>query len=571
MPHKIKPLRLSVVIIFFLGLLFLFLGQLVSFQFFRSSFLLKLAAKQQTYFLELEPKRGTIYDRHMRPLAVNVSTFSLYAVPSRIKDKNAVAEKLNVFLGLDKDFILQRLTRPKEFVWLARKLDWETTQKLKAKDTEGLYFIKESKRSYPNSMLASQLIGFAGLDNVGLDGLEMHYDSYLKGTSGWTYGIRDAKKRDLTLSDIIQPPVDGYSLVLTIDEIVQYIAEREIEKIYQKYNAKGASIIVMDVKTGEILAMASRPTYDLNEPSKYPTEARRNRAITDFFEPGSVFKIVTASAALDENKISLTDKIFCENGEYRVANHTLHDVHPYGWLEFRDVIAQSSNIGTTKVAQMMGGAPVYKYAKSFGFGTPTSVGLSGEVGGVLKPLSQWSKTSIGAVPIGQEVCVTALQLACAISTIANNGVYMRPFVVQSIIDRKGEVIKDFKPQVVRKVISDETSKKMREILNAVVETGTGKLAQSKTFKFGGKTGTGQKIDPNGTYSHTKFTASFIGFAPLEDPQIAIAVIVDEPHPYYYGGVVSAPAFKLVAEDVLKYRQLALSKEGEYSLAKVDED
>ena len=327
----------------------------------------------------------------------------------------------------------------------------------------------------------------------------------------------------------------------------------------------------MDVKTGEILAMASRPTYDLNEPSKYPTEARRNRAITDFFEPGSVFKIVTASAALDENKISLTDKIFCENGEYRVANHTLHDVHPYGWLEFRDVIAQSSNIGTTKVAQMMGGAPVYKYAKSFGFGTPTSVGLSGEVGGVLKPLSQWSKTSIGAVPIGQEVCVTALQLACAISTIANNGVYMRPFVVQSIIDRKGEVIKDFKPQVVRKVISDETSKKMREILNAVVETGTGKLAQSKTFKFGGKTGTGQKIDPNGTYSHTKFTASFIGFAPLEDPQIAIAVIVDEPHPYYYGGVVSAPAFKLVAEDVLKYRQLALSKEGEYSLAKVDED
>ncbi len=571
MPLKIRHLRFSVVLIFFLGLLSVFLVKLVFIQFFRSSFLLKLAAKQHTYYLELEPKRGVIYDRNMRPLAVNVSTFSLYAVPPQVKDKEEVAQKLNALLSIDKGFTMERLSRSKQFVWLARKLDWETMGKIKSLDLGGLYFIKESKRSYPNSKLASQLIGFAGLDNVGLDGLEMHYDSYLKGQPGWTFVLRDAKRRDLALSDILEPPLDGYSLVLTIDEVVQYIAEREIDKIFQKYHAKGASIVVMDVKTGEILAMASRPTFDLNEPSKYPVEARRNRAITDFFEPGSVFKIVTASAALDEKKFTLSDKIFCENGEYRVANHTLHDVHPYGWLTFKEVIGQSSNIGTTKIAQKIGPQAVYKYAKSFGFGALTSVALPGEVSGVLKPVSVWSKTSIGAVPIGQEVCTTTLQLACAISTIANGGMYMKPLVVRAIVDKREEVIKSFEPEVIARVISVETSQKMREILASVVETGTGKLAQSKLFRFGGKTGTGQKVDPNGTYSHSKFTASFIGFAPLDDPQIAIAVIVDEPRPYYYGGVVSAPAFKLVAEDVLKYRQAGSAQRGRDFLAKADEN
>ncbi len=552
MQPKIKTFRFSVVLVIFLGLLFVFLGQLVSFQLFRSSHLLKLASKQHTYYLELEPKRGIIYDRKMRPLAINVPTFSLYAVPPRIKDKEEVARRLNELLGVDRAEIIEKTSRKKQFVWLVRKLDMRTMEEIRSWDLDGLYFIKESRRSYPNGKLASQLLGFAGLDNIGLDGIEMKYDSYLKGTPGWTFVLRDAKRRDLSLSDVLQPPIDGYSLVLTIDQVVQYIAERELDKIFEKYNAKGASIVVMDVKTGEILALASRPTYDLNEPSKYPIEARRNRVITDFFEPGSVFKIVTASAALNEGKFTTEDKIFCENGEYRVANHTLHDVHPYGTLAFREVIAQSSNIGTTKIAQKIGPSNVYNYAKSFGFGATTGIGLPGEVPGVLKPVSTWSKTSIGAVPIGQEVCVTALQLVGAISTIANNGIYMKPLIIREIIDKKGEIIKDFEPEAEREVITEETAKTMREVLAGVVEIGTGKLAQSKIFRFAGKTGTGQKVDPNGTYSHTKFTASFIGFGPVEDPQIAIAVIVDEPHPYYYGGVVSAPAFKLVAEDVIKY-------------------
>jgi len=566
---KIKPLRFTVVLVLFIGLLFFFLGKLVLFQFFRSSFLLDLAARQHTYYLELEPKRGSIFDRQMRPLAINVPTFSLYAVPPQIKNIDLIVEKLGAILGLNRSFVLDRLNRKKQFIWLARKLDINKMEEIKGLGLDGLYFIKESKRSYPNSRLASQLIGFAGLDNIGLDGIEMNYDPYLRGSAGWTLVLRDAKRRDLALTDILQPPVDGYSLVLTIDQVVQYITEREIDKIFQKYNAKGATIVVMDVKTGEILALANRPTLDLNEFSKYPVDARRNRAVTDFFEPGSIFKIVTASAALDTGKFTLKDKVFCENGEYRVANHTLHDVHPYGLLAFQDVIAQSSNIGTTKIAQKLGPAVVYDYAKAFGFGASTSSGLTGEVAGILKPVSRWSKTSISAVPIGQEVCVTALQLASAISVIANGGVYMKPLIVRQVIDKKGEVIKSFEPEIVRKVISEETARTMRDILTAVVEVGTGKLAQSKFYRLAGKTGTAQKVE-NGTYSHSKFMASFIGFAPVDDPQIAIVVIVDEPRPYYYGGVVSAPAFKFIAEDVLKYRQIRSNGDGGQVLAKVYE-
>jgi cell division protein FtsI/penicillin-binding protein 2 len=552
---KIKSPRIALVFVIFLGLLVFFFIQLVSIHLFRSAFLLKLAAKQQTYYLELEPKRGDIFDRNMRPMAVNVATFSLYGVPPQVKDKQRAARVLHETLGLDEEFVMERLNRPKQFVWIARKLGWSDMEKVRALDIDGFHFIKESKRSYPHARMASQVIGFAGLDNQGLDGLEMKFDSYLKGTPGWTFVLRDAHQRDLTIADTLQPPVDGYSLVLTIDEIVQYIAEREVDKIFQKYRAKGAMVVVLDVKTGEVLALVNRPAYDLNDPSSYPTEARRDRVVTDYFEPGSVFKIVTASAALDEGKFTEEDKIFCENGEYRVANHTLHDVHPYGSLTFREVISQSSNIGTTKIAQKIGPAAVYKYAKNFGFGTGTQSGLPGEVGGVLKPVSVWSKTSIGAVPIGQEVCVTALQLAAAVAAIANDGRYMKPYVVHAIVDKHGEIIKEYGPEEVRQAISPETSKRMRQILATVVETGTGKMAQSKLYRFAGKTGTAQKVEANGTYSHSKFVASFIGFAPADDPEIAIAVIVDEPRPYYYGGVVSAPAFKMIAEDVLKYRQM----------------
>jgi cell division protein FtsI (penicillin-binding protein 3) len=410
----------------------------------------------------------------------------------------------------------------------------------------------ESKRSYPNGFLASHIIGFAGLDNVGLEDTEAYYDRYMRGQAGWAVFLRDARQKRLDLWDKMVLPKDGYNVVLTIDEVIQYIAERELDKAYEKYHARGASIIVMDPHTGAILALANRPTYDLNEHSGASGDQIRNRAICDLFEPGSVFKIVTASAALEEKKVNEEDKIFCENGEYKVANHILHDHQPHGWLTFKEVIEESSNIGTTKVAQTLGPEVIYRYARLFGFGSKLGIDLPGEISGALKEPRAWSKTSIGAVPIGQEVGVTALQLASAISVIANGGQLMKPYIVEEVRDKYGMTIKNFSPTLIRKVISLDTALRVKKILTGAVEEGTGKLAKMASFTAAGKTGTAQKLEPNGAYSHDKFVASFIGFAPAEDPQVAIVITVDEPHPYYFGGVVAAPVFKNVAEDAIKY-------------------
>jgi cell division protein FtsI (penicillin-binding protein 3) len=395
-------------------------------------------------------------------------------------------------------------------------------------------------------------MGFAGLDNRGLEGLEMLYDNYLKGEPGWAVFLRDAHQRRLDIWEKMVLPKDGNNLVLTIDQVIQYIAERELDKAFKLYHANGASIVVIDPHTGQILALANRPTYDLTEHSGVSKDITRDRAVADLFEPGSVFKIVTASAALEENVTNEEEKIFCENGTYRVANHILHDHTSHGILTFREVIEQSSNIGTTKIAQRMGADLIYKYEKLFGFGEKTGVDLPGEISGMVILPRAWSKTSIGAVPIGQEVGVTAIQLASAISVIANGGKLMKPYIVSEITDRNGESIKKFKPTLNRKVISLETAERVKNILAGVVEEGTGKLAKIPGISAAGKTGTAQKLEPNGAYSHDQFVGSFIGFAPVDDPIVAIAVCLDEPHPYYFGGVVAAPVFKNVAGEAIKY-------------------
>ena len=412
-------------------------------------------------------------------------------------------------------------------------------------------FLRESKRSYPNSYLASQIIGFAGIDNVGLEGIEAYFDKFLKGEPGWGMFLRDARQKRLDIWDKIVLARDGYDLVLTIDEVIQYIAERELDKAYKTYHAKAASIIVMDPHTGAILALANRPTYDMNEHSRMSKDKIRNRAICDLFEPGSVFKIVTASAALEEKRVSEEDKFFCENGSYRIANHILHDHQPHGWLSFREVIEESSNIGTTKVAQLLGPDMVYKYVRLYGFGSKLGVDLPGEISGMIKEPRFWSITSIGAVPIGQEIGVTLIQLAAAFSVIANGGQLMKPYIIEEVRDKQGEVIKKSSPVLIRKVISLDTAARLKKILTGVVEEGTGKLAKMPGLTAAGKTGTAQKLEPNGTYSHNKFIASFIGFAPAEDPLIVIAITLDEPYPYY-GGVVAAPVFKNVASDCVRY-------------------
>lgn len=543
----------AVFLLFFVFLIFC-VARLFFIQFFRSSYLAGIARRQHNLFVELEPRRGTIFDANLKPLAVNISMNSLYACPNEISDRNkeVIIRQVSPILNLDYAYLKDRLYRNKSFIWLARKITPLQTEAIKKLNLKGIDFMKESKRCYPNGYLLSHVVGFAGLDNKGLEAIELYYDKYLKGESGFALFLRDARQKKLDLYEKMILPKDGYNLVLTIDEVIQYIAERELDKAFRTHRAKGASIIVMDPHTGAILALANRPTYDLNEYAHVGKDQLRDRAICDLFEPGSVFKIVTASAALEEKKVVEEDKFFCENGTYQVASHILHDHRPHAWLTFREVIEQSSNIGTTKVAQILGPDILYRYIKLFGFGVKSGIDLPGEISGINKEPRLWSKISIAAVPIGQEVGVTTLQLVNAISVIANGGQLMKPYIVKEIRDKYGETLKKFSPTLVRKVISIDTAARVKKILMGVVENGTGKLAKLVGYSAAGKTGTAQKLEPNGTYSHRKFVASFIGFAPAEDPLIAIVVIVDEPHPYYFGGVVAAPVFKNVAGEVLRY-------------------
>ena len=551
-PRRHSP-RFGLIFLFLILCFIFFAVRLILIQIFNSDFLANLAKKQHNHMIVLDPKRGTIYDRHMRPLAINLPVYSLFANPKIMspQDKARALTILTEKFGFNREVLKNRLDRSKYFVWLQRKMPQEYYEQIKVFKLKGIEFVKESKRFYPNKSLAAHIIGFAGVDNNGLEGMELHLNKYLKGTEGMSQILRDARQRELLIEKNYVAPHDGASVILTIDETIQYIAERALEEGYKKFNAKGASIVVVNPKTGEILAIANQPTYNLEEFSKVNPENKTNRALAFTYEPGSVFKIVAASAAIEENAFKETDMIFCENGSYKVGNHYLKDHDPLGTLSFKEVIEQSSNIGTTKIAQRLGADVFYKYAHKFRFGMKTGIDMVGEANGWLKPPSQWSKTSIGAIPIGQEVTVTTVQLVAAISAIANDGIYMKPYIVKEIRDDHDQVIESFKPQEVDRVISVETSRRVKSILQGVVENGTGKKAIINGVTVAGKTGTAQKVDGK-IYSHSKFYASFVGFAPVEDPQLAAIVVLDEPRPAYYGGTVAAPIFQEVIENSLKY-------------------
>ncbi|MCA9405982.1 MAG: penicillin-binding protein 2 [Candidatus Omnitrophica bacterium] len=542
----------------FLGLiifLLVFSVKLVLIQVFKSDHLASLADKQHAHLIEIEPIRGSIYDRNHRPLAFNVSVYSLYANPRIMSEeqKQEAVEKLSTVLKLDPEFLKDRLSRSKYFVWIARKLSQELAEDVRKLKITGLSFRKESKRFYPNGSLAAHIIGFAGVDNRGLEGLELQYDKYLKGEPGHSRIIKDARQRELLIEKNFLPPVDGFHLVLTIDETIQYIAEKALANGVEKFHPKGASVIVLDTRTGEILALANYPTYNLDDVSSSTLESRTNRAISYVYEPGSVFKIITASAALEERRFKESDIIFCENGEYRIANHTLTDHRPHGNLTFREVFGFSSNIGTAKIAQKLGPEIIYKYGKRFRFGRKTNVDLRGEVDGWLKKPSQWSKTTIGAIPIGYEITVTPLQLVSAIAAIANEGIMVKPYVVKYIKDNHDQIIKSYEPQVLGRAISSDTALRVKDILVGVVEYGTAKNAQIKGVKVAGKTGTARKV-VNGAYAQGKYYATFMGFAPADNPRLAAIVVFDEPKPYYFGGTVSAPVFQEIMENSLRYLQ-----------------
>ncbi|MCP4649236.1 MAG: hypothetical protein GY853_04025 [PVC group bacterium] len=498
-----------------------------------------------------------IYDRNKKVFALSLKVSSVYAEPRIIDNKHRVAGQLASVLNLDQSKVLERINRDKLFVWVKRKISEEEAAKVTELKLPGVGLLKENKRYYPNNTLASHVLGFVGIDDYGLEGLERVFNKYLTGEFGWRSLLRDAKKRMLPAFEYeLVPAVDGYNVQLTIDEVIQHIVEEELENAFKKHKARGASIVVMDPNTGEIYALANRPCYDPNFFRESTPECRRNRAVCDFFEPGSIFKVITASAALEEKVVSLEETFFCENGKYRIGGHTLHDHKPHGNLSFVEIIEKSSNIGVAKVAHKLGEKALYKYIQKFKFGTPTGVELSGESGGMVRPVSKWSKYSLAAIPMGHEIAVTVLQMSRAMSAIANGGYLVSPYIVKRIIDNNGEVIREFgQEQPAEQIISKQTSDAMRQILKRVVVSGTGRRAAIKGYSAGGKTGTAQKIDPNGGYSHSKFMASFIGFVPVENPRFVIAVVFDEPRPYYYGGLVCGPVFKNIAEKILKYMEV----------------
>lgn len=553
MHSGISRSRQVFVFLFFLLSLTLLLIRLFYIQGIRHPFYFKIASEEHIVSTELQPKRGTIFDRNMRVLAVNLNRQSVYANPREIKNKKQTARILSSVLNLKESSVSEKLSKEKGFVWIKRKITGKESVQLKKFKLSGVGFVEESKRFYPNLSLACHLLGSVDIDNKGLEGLESLYDNYLKGQEGWLVSTQDAKRKLLkSYQGEYLPPKNGYNLVLTIDEVIQNIAERELYKMYDKYNAKGASIVVMDPKNGDILALANFPNFDLNNSAKRQIESVRNRAINDFFEPGSIFKIVTASTALEENTVNFNDKFDCENGAWKIGRRVLHDHRPHGILTFREVIELSSNIGTVKVASLFGPEKMYKYMRAFGFYEKTGIDLPGEVAGMNRPVSRWTPSSMLAMPMGQEVTTTAMQLARAMSVIADNGFLVKPRIVKQIVDEDGEVIKDFAPEVTRKVLSPKTAAKMRGLLMGVVESGTGKKARIEEFSAGGKTGTAQKVEPSGVYSHDRFIASFIGFAPVSRPVMAVVVCVDEPRPVYFGGDVAAPVFKNVVDESLKY-------------------
>lgn len=504
--------------------------------------------------VKIDPRRGNICDREGRPLAMSISVKSAYAEADKISSPEAAARSLSRCLDLPYKDLLEKLDKKKRFVWLARKLDGNLADRIERLQIDGVGFREEVKRVYPQGGLLSHVLGFVDIDNRGLEGLEMQADQYLRGQSGWMASHRDRKGREImTLRSQDIPPIDGYDLSLTVDAVVQHVAESELEKGCRQYNAAAGCLIVIEPKTGAVLALANWPSYDPNAPSNFPAEYRRNRCITDVYEPGSTFKVVTVAAAVDNGSVSMGDVIFCENGAFRVGRHTLHDVHPYGNLSTVEVIRKSSNIGAVKIAMRLGEEKLYNGIRRFGFGSPTGISLPGEVGGMLHPLSQWSGLSIAAIPMGQEVGVTPLQLAVAVAAIANGGVAMRPYIVDAVKNNSGGVVKSYAPRERGRVVSEATAAALVNAMEGVpTREGTAPRAALEEYTVAGKTGTSQKLDPGGRYSHSRFVGSFVGFAPSKDPAVLVLVALDEPKPIYYGGSVAAPIFKEVAKRTLKY-------------------
>ncbi len=528
--------------------------RLVYLQIFRYGDFEQRAQRQQQRTTEVAAKRGVIYDRAGRELAMSVSVDSVFAVPADIPDLAGTISLVARITKADPRELLAKCKAARTFCWVARKADAETGDRIRAMNLRGIYFQKESKRFYPKRELAAQVLGYVGMDDEGLSGIERADDDELRGKPGRMLISVDARRK--WFGSVEKQPDPGQNVVLTIDEKIQYIAERELETAMQQTHAESGTVVVQNPKTGEILALANRPTFNPNLARDITPQKLKDHAVSDVYEPGSTFKVVTIAAALEE-KLTRPEEMFdCQMGSIVINGMRIRDSKPHGVISVADVLAVSSDVGAIKIALRLGEERFYKYIRAFGFGQQTGIELPGETRGLSKPLNRWSKVSIGAISMGQEIGITPLQLVSMISTIANDGVWTAPRIITGITSPQGTPqMVAFHPGVQRRVISPMTAALMKRMMQGVILSphATGKAARLEGYSAAGKTGTGQKVDPaTRAYSHTKYVASFAGFAPINDPAVTVAVILDSPVGLHQGGQVSAPVFQRVAQQVLEY-------------------
>ncbi|MBI4536348.1 MAG: penicillin-binding protein [candidate division NC10 bacterium] len=497
--------------------------------------------------------RGIIYDRTGREFAVSLRVASAFAQPASVHDPAATAKALAPVLKLPVGELRSRLTADKPFVWLMRQLEPAQAASLRELNLRGIGLTPESRRFYPREELAAHVLGFVGFEERGLEGIEHQYDDLLGGRPQYIEAQQDALGRLIARREEPEPRAPIFDLSLTLDEVIQYTAERELARAVERSRAKGGTAVVMDVGSGEILALASQPAFDPNRYKDAAHGARRNRAVTDYFEPGSIFKVILAAGALEEGVVRPADRFHGEGGAIEVGGVTIRDHEKYGWLTVREILAHSSNVGAIKIGQRLGKSLYYHYISGFGFGMLTGVDLPGETPGLIRRPKSWSALSLSVLSLGQEISVTPVQFATAFSAVANGGVLMRPHIVKALRSQDGTLQRVVGPVAVRRVISPETARTLLDMLTSVTEEGTGKGAALEEYTVAGKTGTAQKVDPGtGRYSQRKVVASFVGAVPAEAPRLVILVTIDEPEVLRWGGSIAAPTFREIAREVLKY-------------------
>lgn len=536
-------------------------GRLVHLQIIQHDRLMAQSEKQYLRSVEITSGRGNIYDRNRNQLATNIQVESVYADPKSVVEKTATARVLARVLGLKASAVLKKLKSNRHFVWIKRKSELNAVENLKQLDLAGVGFIAETKRYYPKRKLAASVLGFVGLDNQGLAGIEHFHHAVLKGNPQRTLLEKDARGRFLWTTAHAQDINRGkQDVVLALDEVIQFIAERELNRQVKEYQAKSGLAIVMDPFTGAVYALASAPEFNPNNYAAYPSHIWRNDAVASAYEPGSIFKPIVAAASIEEGLAGPDDIFFCENGSFKIGKSRIGEAsnHQFGWLTLSNIIAKSSNIGAIKIAQTLGNRRFFGYIQKFGFGRKLGVDLPGEASGSVRNVKQWSGLSLASMSFGHEISVTPIQMVSAIAAIANGGVLIRPRLTQATL-KNGVLDRAFDPEGIQTVLSEETSRQMINILKSVVKTGTGAKAAIPGFEVAGKTGTAQKIDPaTQTYSKTKYLASFVGFVPADAPRLVILVMIDEPRKSYWGGEVAAPVFQKIARKTLRYLHIPSS-------------